>query len=607
MNYVWKYKNPNPLMLNEYLAHNINKTLAAILVNRGFQYKDFVMATENFWELVDYYAQNIPGMNAAAKKLYRYLALNESQIYVFSDYDTDGITAGAIFHEFISSLSNNSNLHSYTEINIPERKDGYGLNMQWCSKIVEKKKEAPNINFLVVTFDNGISCLDEINYLHNNGIDTIITDHHEISGTIPNGIVVDPKKDDDRLGEELCGAEIAWILMYQLYKIHDQTSKKYVEKEEEKETIQKSLNNIATSLQTCLGYATVGTVGDMMPITLFNFALLYKGLSYLNILSNKDSSGPLSMLLDCFKFKDITCKDIGFNIAAAINACGQMGEANTAFEMFADEYANISPEFSQRVCKLLNESRSVTKSAKQKIRIELDNGIFDNTLFCIYVIKDIQPGIVGKLANYITEETGKPAVVLVDNDDEDNVLIGSGRCKNSSLNLLELLRPLVSKKLIKSAAGHNVACGVKFYKQTIKEVQNELNEAILRLIDKNIATITPYEDIFIDDYISVKDISERTYRLIKEIPFSMNFYAPIFCLKGIIVKAHASQSNVNNICYTIADCTDFSKTIDIWVWNKKAQEYREKNPKNIEIIGNLVRNFQNPNRFTLDVIDLKFS
>lgn len=595
MNYNWKFNIPNPILYNEYLANDIDPMLARILANRGLSYKDYDTILNRFWDLVNYYCENIPGLNAAAKFLNRMLLTENSKIYVFSDYDTDGITSGAIFHDFITTISQKNNYHGYEEIKIPERSDGYGLNLNWCKKIVEEKTKNKDKEFLVITFDNGISKFTEINYLRRNGINTIITDHHEPSrcGT-PDGIVVDPKKDTDRLGEELCGAGIAWLLMYQLYRIYVKNNPK------------EDYSDLGSSLQRCLGFATIGTIGDIMPMTIFNLSLVYHGLQFLNDKKNQNKT-VVSSLSDCFDLKEITSKDIGFSIGAAINACGQLGKANVAANMFINNKKDLVDEnFPKKVCALYNQSKAETKAAKNQIRIDLDDGIFDDHLICIYTMKDIPSGIAGKLSNYISECTGKPAVVLVDINEKDEMQ-GSGRCQNPTLNLLELLKPLEDTNLIISAAGHKGACGVKFYRDKLDIVQQKLDEKIVTLVENGEASITPYTDLYIDSVISVKDICEMTYKKINSMPYSTNFYAPNFCLKGKIVNAKISQSNPSNICYTIADITDYTKTISIWVWNKKAEEFKIKEPKNIELVGNIVRNFMNPNQFTLDVVDVKFS
>lgn len=339
-----------------------------------------------------------------------------------------------------------------------------------------------------------------------------------------------------------------------------------------------------------------------MPMTVFNMSLLYNGLNCLND-GDENSRSPVNALAECFNLKEITTKDIGFTLAAAINACGQMGEANTAIKMFIDKEAFDTDELAQDVCKLLNKSRDETKKAKKIIENDLAADIFKDDLFCIYIMKDIPHGIAGKLANHITDNTGKPAIVLVDTGIEE--LKGSGRCQNETIDMLSVLKTLETEELINYANGHQAACGVSFNKSQIEDVKYRLNELLLDKLESEEITIHPSKDLYIDATINVKDINLKNYQLINTLPYSMNFYNPNLCIKGFIVKARSSQSNVNNICYTIKDLTNNDK-IDIWVWNKKAQEYFDNKPTRISLVGSLVRNFMNPKQITMDVADIKF-
>ena len=604
MEYNWKFKRPNPLVTREYEAHGIPNMLGQIMINRGLGYKDYKALTEDFLQMVNDYCDNIPGIRAAANRIKRALRDEKTKIFVFSDYDTDGITSAAIFYQFCKMLSETDKRYSNNiDIYIPERNEGYGISEKWCENLVDKKQKDKDHEYLVITFDNGITRRDLCkSYLHSNNIETIITDHHEPDGEIPSGIVVDPKKDEDRFGEELCGAGISWLIVYQLYKLIVNNEDEDIEYNVIKDIEDNVVKELGKALKITLGYATVGTIGDMMPMTVFNMSLLYNGLNCLND-GDENSRSPVNALAECFNLKEITTKDIGFTLAAAINACGQMGEANTAIKMFIDKEAFDTDELAQDVCKLLNKSRDETKKAKKIIENDLAADIFKDDLFCIYIMKNIPHGIAGKLANHITDNTGKPAIVLVDTGIEE--LKGSGRCQNETIDMLSVLKTLETEELINYANGHQAACGVSFNKSQIEDAKYRLNELLLDKLESEEITIHPSKDLYIDATINVKDINLKNYQLINTLPYSMNFYNPNLCIKGFIVKARSSQSNVNNICYTIKDLTNNDK-IDIWVWNKKAQEYFDNKPTRISLVGSLVRNFMNPKQITMDVADIKF-
>ena len=104
----------------------------------------------------------------AAKRVVKAIENNE-KIVIHSDYDADGIPAGVIFHDFFKKIGY-KNFTNY----IPHRHDeGFGLNTDAVDGFTKEK-----VN-LLVTLDCGISDIEAVKLAQENGIDVIITDHHE--------------------------------------------------------------------------------------------------------------------------------------------------------------------------------------------------------------------------------------------------------------------------------------------------------------------------------------------------------------------------------------------------------------------------------------------
>lgn len=600
METIWKISQVPEKELNKYKRHGVDDLIARIAINRGLSVKDFKKITEEkLWNHICDYCDEISGINAAAKKIMRAIIDRDTRIRIFSDYDTDGITSAAIansmFNAFYMYFKKDSEalIKDKIEITIPSRKIGYGINMDYCEKVIEEKKNNPDLNYLVVTFDNGITAVEQIRYLQNNGIDTVVTDHHEPnSDGIPIGIVVDPKKDISDIGKELCGAGIAFLLGCQMVRVvYDIPG---INKAKMGSFFSHYINK---SLQ----FAAVGTIGDIMPLTVFNLHLVASGIKIIN---SSKSGTPIKSLMDCLGLNSITSKDIGFSLAAAINACGQMEEEMAAYYLLSssDEDDDNCVK-AEEVFRLYEMSRNTTKENKEKIKVELDSGIFDKDLFCIYTIKNIKHGIAGKLANFISDYTGKPSIVLVDTG--ENELKGSGR-STGDIDMLEPLKYVEEKELIKYANGHKQACGVMFYKDKLSKAKKALNDFLKKKIKSGEISLDNKSEIVIDKIISVDDINMKNYERINMLPYSKDFEQPRLFLGGYVLNAKRSKNNPNNVCYTVGD-TKTDSRIDIWVWNKKPNEYDPKKHKNIGIVGNIVRNFMRKNQLTLDVEDIKFS
>ena len=133
----------------------------------------------------------------AAERIIKAIEENES-IVIYSDYDADGIPAGVLFHDFFKKI-NFKNFINY----IPHRHDeGFGLNVDAVNQFIKDK-----VN-LLITLDCGISDIEAVKVAKDNGIDVIITDHHEPHEELPQAFaIVDHKqKDCDYPEKILCGS-----------------------------------------------------------------------------------------------------------------------------------------------------------------------------------------------------------------------------------------------------------------------------------------------------------------------------------------------------------------------------------------------------------------
>ena len=597
-NYKWVIPEISPLALKEYeTKEDVPDILARVLINRGISVDEYEIIKDGdaFRSLMDEYISKIKDLEIVAERIVEIIheqyADKKSNIttYAFCDYDMDGITSGAIFNDFFSNLYKILDIDKERlKVHIPERKDGYGLNMKWCETLVQNKKA--DDDFFVITFDNGVTKVAEIQYLINSGIEVIVTDHHEPEEYLPSCLVLDPKKDGDRFGEELCGAGVAFLLCMKIY---------YLIKDE---LLDEDKLILSDSIQRCLGLAAMGTIADMMPMTVFNLALTKTGLDILNYIYYP----PITCLKDCFNLIELTSKDIGFNIAAAINACGQMNEAWRGYELFKlhEETLEENRVRAEAIHKIYKKNKDITKKMKDMLQVEIDSGRFDNTKICVYPIKNIPYGIAGKLAQYISSSTGKPSVVLIDEGKEE--IKGSARCAGGNIDLLKILKPFVDNGQIKFANGHKAACGVVFYRKYLNEIANNIGEYISELEATGEIELQEKKILYIDKVISISDINESNYQCLTSIPYSMNFSSPNLMVEGIIDSVSVSKSNQNNICYTLKDPKTNRKT-NIWVWNIYPKLYDESKYSKMRIVGSLNRNFMSPQYFTLDVVDIKFS
>lgn len=182
--------------------YNINELLASIIVNRKIKEDEieiFLNPTrQNFHDPF-----LMPDMNIAVDRIIKAMK-NKERIVIYGDYDVDGITSITVLKSFLEERKIEVGYY------IPNRLDeGYGLNKKAIEKIVKEKYT------LMITVDTGISGIEEIDYANSLGIETIVTDHHEVGEILPKALaVVDAKrKDNEYPCRDLAGCGVVFKLI----------------------------------------------------------------------------------------------------------------------------------------------------------------------------------------------------------------------------------------------------------------------------------------------------------------------------------------------------------------------------------------------------------
>ena len=257
----------------------------------------------------------IPGMREAADRLDQALADGET-IAVFGDFDVDGMSATCLLTLGLRDLGGDA--HPY----IPNRfGEGYGLSDEALARVIEGCNPS-----LVVTVDNGIAAAREVEWLLEQGIDVVITDHHEPGDLVPQGVpVTDPKLWPECPSRELAGAGVALKLIDVLGHRHGQPDlwRRYTE------------------------VAMLGTISDMMLLQGENRALVADGIAHM-----RQTSRPGMVALAATAGVDITqitADSLPFSLVPRLNAAGRMGSTDVAFDLL---YTNDPAEAAMLAARL---------------------------------------------------------------------------------------------------------------------------------------------------------------------------------------------------------------------------------------------------------------
>ena len=284
--------------------HQTTKEIIELLINRGYNQNELDLYIQNNGFYTAPF-NSIKNVDEAANVIVSYLEDNEAEIYIFADYDADGVNAGYVMTDALVSIK--EAIESECKINVyyPNRAEGYGLSMSFCKAIAPRKTKK---RILVITVDNGITKKEEVAYLQSKGVECIITDHHAPKeGETPECLVVDPWLNDlhDDNAKGLCGAAVA-------YKVAGRILEMY----EDETYILNYLPNVA-----------IATITDMMPATPENIGLVGYGLW---LIENGHANEAINYYMEYKNLKELSVKDIAFEIGPQINACGRMGNIHKA-------------------------------------------------------------------------------------------------------------------------------------------------------------------------------------------------------------------------------------------------------------------------------------
>ncbi|MBR4800117.1 MAG: single-stranded-DNA-specific exonuclease RecJ [Clostridia bacterium] len=369
---------------------------------------------------------DIDGMKAAADRLKKAIRDRE-RVLIYGDYDCDGICAIAILMLYLKDKVDASYF-------IPDRnKDGYGISVDALKGIIARKRPG-----LVITVDCGITAIQEVEYLKSQGIDTIVTDHHEPQAQIPDCIVVDPKV--QKTGYfDFCGAGVALKLVEAMAGRDEAT--KY------------------------LDICAIATIADVVPLTKDNRIIAYHGLKQI-------SSNPRKGIKMMLGEDKATSQNIMFRLAPRMNAAGRLNSAMKVVSLFLENdyfmLKTLAEELSRDNARRQELCETAVAEAKEMLR-----GVdFNETNIIVLKGEDWEAGILGIAAARLVDEFKRPTVLFARSGDE---LKGSARSV-PSVNIFELFSSLSA--YFTAFGGHAQAAGVSMTDESFEAFKTAANEAL---------------------------------------------------------------------------------------------------------------------------------
>lgn len=447
----------------------------------------------------------MPDLKKAVERLGEAREKHE-KVLIYGDYDVDGVTASTVAAEMLERAG-----VQVVEIMLPNRfTDGYGMS----GKVVARAKEL-GVG-LVLTVDCGSRNHEIIEQLRAEGIETIVTDHHECGATLPEEtLVLNPKRRDalqavtEAKGEELTDQEVDELLELRelagvgvVFKLAQGLVQKGLIPEGQEKWL--------------LDLVLIGTVCDSMKLLGENRRLCFYGLKVLE----KTRRPGLKELMRLSGVKRLNSDAIGFQIGPRLNAAGRMETAEKALELLRAKTRIKAAELAAELEFLNQQRKKQQNEAVDEIR---RRGVGEQKV--IVERGDWHEGVLGIIAGRLTEEYHRPAFALAECD---GILKGSGR-SFGDFNLAEALT--VCEKYIIGGGGHAEACGVKLELERFEDFCEALEEYCqsLRLEDQE-RFFAAREDL------KIEKVEELSLELIDELkklePYGPGNGEPVFLLKN---------------------------------------------------------------------------
>lgn len=510
MNKKWQIFEPDKNKIEEIKnKYKVNQLLATILANRNILKEEdirlFLNPTRN-----DFYNPFlITNMDIAVNRIIKAIE-NKENITIYGDYDVDGITSITVLKSFLNDIGVETNTY------IPNRLiEGYGLNKEAIDKISKKGCN------LMITVDCGISAIEEIEYANSLGIETIITDHHEAGNEIPKAIaVIDNKRKDSKYPfRELAGVGVVFKLIQAIgitLKLKEESYLKY------------------------LDIVCIGTISDIVPLVDENRVIAKLGL----LLVAQTKNIGLRSIINSSGYNKIDSNTISFGVAPRINACGRMGKAEEALELFLSKDKNEVNELTNKLNehnrKRQETEKTIFENAVEKIKEEH----LDENKAIIVGGENWHHGVIGIVSSKITEMYFKPSILF--SFEEDGIGKGSGR----SIPGFDLHEALMKcSDTIEKFGGHSMAVGITVKKDNLEKFKKEFEQiATQSKIDEIIPIIN------IDAKVDLSDIDKEMVESLKQLePFGEANKMPVFAFKNLKIDSIRALSEGKHLKLTLKD------------------------------------------------------
>jgi single-stranded-DNA-specific exonuclease len=451
---------------------------------------------------------DFPGVRLAAERLWSAIRAHR-EIVVFGDFDADGVVAAAVLVTALRQLGGEA------EVFLPIREpEGYGLTFAALKRCLGAREKRPDV---LVTVDCGIGSVDEVAYLNEQGIEVILTDHHEPGAELPQAsVIVNPKLGASAGAEHLCGAGVSFKVAHALAEL-GKAEGWYQGKPFGGEL---------------LAQVGVATVTDVVPLTGENRVFVAAALKHWERFAGEGlralllrASQQTTDTLDTYTF--------GFILGPRLNAAGRMDSAMVAYELLTTRDRDRAAELAARLEAFNGERRGVeariVAAARRQCGLDAEEGRFAEAAVVVGSdgshagLAGWHPGVIGIVAARLSDAAGRPAAVVA--FDESGAGRGSVRACEG-YHALEALE--AAGEALEGFGGHARAAGFRVKAGCFERFKELFSAACARQAPGAVRLLT------VDGWLQPEDVSLDLFRAQQRLaPFGMGNPVPRWGVRAV--------------------------------------------------------------------------
>lgn len=476
----------------------------------------------------------LPDMKKAVARLKQAREQGE-KIVIYGDYDIDGLSATALLLDAFGKFG-----FEGVDAFIPNRfVEGYGMTMGAVDKVRDMGAD------LIVTVDTGSLCHAEIAYAASLGIDTVVTDHHNVAETPPPSVAaVNPKFSGHTYPfRDLCGAGVAFKLV---------------------QALQTELDGLPDGYEKwLLDLVALGTVCDIVTLADENRANVYWGLE---VLKKQQRPGLKALMTVAgIEPEQVNARHLGFGLGPRMNAAGRLETAQHALDMLTARDGLAALEASEKLEELNIKRRGIQDAIFEEACVQAEQLADDRVL--VVSSGGWNHGVIGIVASKLVEKYKKPVFIIGERGEEAT---GSAR-SFGDFSAADAVR--AADDVIIKGGGHGAAAGVTLETEKIDDFRRRVNEFYdsLQLTNQE-RYLLPRADVEIDDFSEITE--ELIENLAKMEPFGNGNPEPVLTIaRTSVLSMRRMGADGQHIKLALRDKN--SKVLQVLAFNAPEEFFRE--------------------------------